>query len=85
MRTKDQIGGEPDQAVPPAGRAAFDRFEQEVAAAGLDQFQRGGDRRFGVGDLRQPDDPGAAIGIGGTRGVDAADARVGAQGVVSGA
>ena len=48
-----QVGGKADQAVAAAGRAAFDRFEQEVAAPRLDQLQRGRDRGFGIGDLRR--------------------------------
>ena len=64
MRTEDEIGREADQAVPPARRAAFDRFEQEVAAARLDELKRGGDRRFGVGDLPPPDERRAPGGEG---------------------
>jgi hypothetical protein len=46
---------EPEQAVAPAHFAAFDRFEQEIAAPGLDQLERGADRCLGVGDELAPD------------------------------
>jgi len=52
---EDQIGGEPDQAVAAADRSAFDRFEQEIAAAGLDQLERCRDRGFGIGNLPAPE------------------------------
>ncbi len=32
-RAEDEVGIEPEQAVAPADRAAFDRFEQEIAAS----------------------------------------------------
>ncbi len=62
MCAEQQVGGEPDQAVPAADLAALDRFEQEVAAAGLDQLQCGGDGRLGVRDLAAPDQRRAAGG-----------------------
>jgi hypothetical protein len=62
MRAEQQVGGEPDQAVAPTDLAALDRLEQEIAAPGLDQLQRGGDRGLGIGDLTPPDQRGAAGG-----------------------
>jgi hypothetical protein len=54
LRAEHQIGVQPQQAVAPAHRAAFDRFEQEVAPFRLHQLQRGGDRCFGVGNELAP-------------------------------
>ena len=61
MRAEYQVGCETDQAVPPAHRTALDRFEQEIAAAGLEKLQRGADRRFGIGNDVTPDERGAPI------------------------
>ena len=60
--TKDEVGSEADQAVPPARRAALHRFEQEIAATRLDQLQRGGDRGLRVGNLTRPGERRAAGG-----------------------
>jgi hypothetical protein len=63
-----QIGREPDQAVAPARRAILDRFEQKVAAAGLDQLERRRDRRLGIGQLAAIDQSGPAGGKAGDGG-----------------
>ena len=85
---ENEVRGQADQAVAAAGRAALDRFEQEVAAARLDQLERSGDRGFGIGDLRQPDQARASGGVSGARFRYAADGshRPGqdVQGAVSG-
>src|SRR3546814_6636172 len=54
-----QIGGEAEQAVAPAHRAALDRFEQEIAAPRLDQLERRGDRGLAILDRALPDERGA--------------------------
>jgi hypothetical protein len=51
-----QVGVEAEQAVAPAHFAALDRFEQEIAAPGLDQLERRADRSLGVGDELAPDE-----------------------------
>jgi hypothetical protein len=53
---EQQVGVEPKQTVAAAHFAALDRFEQEIAAPGLDQLERGADGRFGVGDELAPDE-----------------------------
>ena len=54
-RAEHQVGIEPQQAVAPAGVAALDRFEQEVAAARLDQLERRAHRGLGVRHQLAPD------------------------------
>ena len=56
-----QIGVQPQQAVAPAHFAAFDRFEQEIAAPRLDQLDRRADRGFGIGNQPPPDQRGLAL------------------------
>ena len=56
-----QIGIQPDQAVASADFAAFDRFEQEVAAAFLEQLDGGANRRFSIGDHLAPHQRGPAL------------------------
>jgi hypothetical protein len=50
-----QVGVEPEQAVASANLAAFDRFEQEVAAPRLNQLECRADRSLSVGDELAPD------------------------------
>src|SRR5690606_966832 len=49
-------------AVAPANRAAFDRFEEEIAATRFDQLERGADWRFRIGDELAPDERSLARG-----------------------
>jgi hypothetical protein len=56
-----QVWVDPEQAVASAGVAAFDRFEQEVAAFGLDQLECRADRGLGIGDQPAPDEGGPAL------------------------
>ncbi len=50
MGAEHDVGGETEDRVTPAHRAAFDRFEQEARPAGLRQLQMNADRRFQIGD-----------------------------------
>ena len=54
--TKHQIGGDADQAVPPARFAAFDRFEDEITTLGHKQLQRRRYRRFSIGNPTFPNE-----------------------------
>lgn len=72
-RTEHKVRREADQAVASTHGAALDRLQQEVAAARLDQLERGGDRRFGIRDLLAPDQRGAPGRKGGTGGVETLD------------
>ena len=54
-RPEHQVGVEAQQAVAPAHLAAFDAFQQEIAATVLDQLHRRADRGFRVGDQLPPD------------------------------
>src|SRR3546814_14524424 len=76
-----QIGGEAEQAVAPAHRAALDRFEQEIAAPRLDQPERRGDRGLAILDRALPDERGAT---GGEHGARWAERRGGKGGVSTG-
>ena len=67
VRADDEIGIDPDQAVPPPHIAAFDRLQQKITAPFHAEFQRGGNRRFGIGDALAPEQRRFALGQRGLR------------------